>query len=249
MLSLERPSTLPQGSRPRAHTGRPLGCAYQLPGTTSWSLLRGTSASSSSRLCQAGRSSASSPRMRDVILKDLRKKQQDQFAVSLVMKEFFGIDRVEDQSQFRRPFRGHRAPAADDIDGVVQPDQPRQSLRSAPGREESDLDLGQHDVHARYVDGDPFVHRQDQFGATAQTLSVDQRDDREGQFANRRKHIVSAGEALLDHLAHHVELAVDLVVVPPRIAPIPRRPSQVEAPRATGLRVLGVRQARRVGVG
>ena len=48
-------------------------------------------------------------------------------ATSLV-DQIFGIDCVEDQPQFGRPFCGHRSPAADDIDGVVQSDQPRQSL-------------------------------------------------------------------------------------------------------------------------
>ena len=93
----------------------------------------------------------------------------------------------------------HSLRRGDDLDRRARADQSRQALGSAPGGKQAELGFGQADFGLRTLRDEPVVHREDQFGAAAHAIAVNQRDSRKRQRGDRAEKAVTESNPL-EHL-------------------------------------------------
>ena len=90
------------------------------------------------------------------------------------------------------------ASGQDEVQRLLQPDQPRQALRASAGRDEPQTDFRLSDGDARRVGGDPVVARQRELHASAKGRSVDGGDGRAGQPGQLVAHRLKAAAGGFD---------------------------------------------------
>ena len=83
----------------------------------------------------------------------------------------------------------------DELQGAALADQPRQTLRAAAARKESELDLGLAELRALHRDPDGAGHRR--LAAAAERKAVDRRDHRLAEILDEIEHLLSEAAGLL----------------------------------------------------